>query len=158
MDGRPGGSADCHGRGMTTPLSQVPVRSTAELTRRWHTVLAPPVFGARSLWLAWFDPAGQMLPVVVPVDDLPRLPEHETLRGLLALHDAVTAQTDCADGHLAIALCRPGAPVHTADDDAWAEALREDLDTGIDGSWSLHLAAGGSVLPVVQPPCWANGR
>ncbi|WP_369140996.1 hypothetical protein [Modestobacter versicolor] len=143
---------------MTTPLSDVPVRSAADLTRRWHTVLAPPVFGGRSLWLAWFDRDGRMLPVVVPVDELPRLPDHETLRGLLSLHDAVTEQTDCADGHLAIALCRPGTGVLTADDDEWAEALREDLDDGIDGTWSLHLAAGGSVLPVVAPPSWAWRR
>ena len=143
----------------TTPLPdlslpQPPVRSAAELTRRWATVLAPPVFGARSLWLAWFDPDGAMLPVVVPVDDLPLLPDHGVLRGLLALHDAVTERTDCVDGHLAMALCRPGPPLVTAEDDEWAEALREDLDSGIDGSWSLHLAAGGSVLPLVEPFRW----
>jgi len=118
-------------------------------------VLAPPVFGARSLWLAWFDPDGRMLPVVVPVDDLPRLPVHEVLRGLLALHDAVTEQTGCADGHLALALCRPGPSLVTEDDDEWADALREDLDPGVDGSWSLHLAAGGTVLPLVEPSSWA---
>jgi hypothetical protein len=145
---------------MTTPLPpaqlpQPPVRSAADLTRRWHTVLAPPVFGARSLWVAWFDPDGLMLPVVVPIDDLPRLPRHETLRGLLALHDAVTEQTACAEGHLALALCRPGPSLVTEDDDEWADALREDLDSGIDGSWSLHLAAGGTVLPLVEPHRWA---
>ena len=138
----------------TTPLPQPPVRSAADLTRRWTTVLAPPVFGARSLWLAWFDPDGRMLPVVVPVDELPLLPDHGVLSGLLTLHDAVTEQTDSTGGHLAIALCRPGAPVVTAEDDEWAEALREDLDSGIDGTWSLHLAAGGSVLPLVEPARW----
>ena len=139
----------------TTPLAQLPVRSATDLTRRWHTVLAPPVFGARSLWLAWFDTAGLMLPVVMPVDDLPRRPRHESLIGLLALHDAVTEQSDCADGHLALALCRPGRSVVTASDDEWAEALREDLDSGVDGSWSLHLAAGGTVFPLVEPTRWA---
>ena len=136
---------------MTTPLCHLPVHSAAELTRRWHSVLAPQVFSARSLWVAWFDTDGLMLPVVMPVDDLPRLPAHETLCGLLALHDAVTEQTDCAEGHLALALCRPGSAVVTADDDEWAEAFREDLDSGIDGTWSLHLAAGGTVVPLVEP-------
>ena len=143
----------------TTPLppaGQPPVRSAADLTRRWHTLLAPPLFGARSLWLAWFGPDGRMLPVVLPVDDLPRLPDHETLRGVLALHDAVTEQTDTADGHLALALCRPGPSQVTADDHAWADALREDLDPGVDGSWSLHVAAGGTVLPLVEPDGWAR--
>lgn len=84
-----------------------------------------------------------------------RRPEDETLRGLLARHDAVTEQTDCADGHLALALCRPGPAQVTGDDDAWADALREDLDPGVDGSWSLHLTAGGTVLPLAEPTRWA---
>ena len=38
----------CHGGPVTTPeLASVPVRSSLALTRRWVTLLAPPVFGAR---------------------------------------------------------------------------------------------------------------
>src|SRR3712207_6339450 len=93
--------------GMTTPpLAQVPVRSDAELTRRWAALLEPPVFAARSLWLMWLTPDGRSLPIVVPVDDLPESPELLTLRGLADVHDAVTEGVDVA--HLAMALCRPG--------------------------------------------------
>jgi hypothetical protein len=133
------------------PLADVPVRTAADLTRRWMTMLDPPVFGARSLWLAWFDGAGRMLPVVVPVDDIPAVPDPGMLSGLLQLHDAVTAEHLAGQGHLAMALCRPGRPAITADDDEWAEALRDLLDDGqIDGSWTLHLAAAGAVLPIVE--------
>ena len=138
----------------TPPLADVPIRSADDLTRRWTALLDPPVLGTRSLWLCWCGSDHRLLPVVVPVDDLPLLPDHGVLRGLLALHDAVNERTDCVDGHLAMALCRPGPPLVTAEDDEWAEALREDLDSGIDGSWSLHLAAGGSVLPLVGPSRW----
>jgi hypothetical protein len=135
---------------MTTPsLAEIPVRTTEELTRRWEQLLDPPVFGARSLWLMWLDTDGLMLPVVVPVDDVPSVPDRGMLSGLLQLHDAVTAEHLDGDGHLAMALCRPGRPAITADDDEWAEALRDRLDDGqIDAGWSLHLAAGGSVVPL----------
>ena len=53
-------------------------------------------------------------------------------------------------GHLAMALCRPGRPEITDDDDAWVDALSEVLDDQIDGTWSLHLAAEGNVLPLVD--------
>jgi hypothetical protein len=72
--------------------------------------------------------------------------------GLLALHDAVAAEHLSGEGHLALALCRPGRPEITPDDDAWADALRLTLDEWIDDTWSLHLAAGGGVVPLVGPP------
>ena len=141
----------------TTPLPDAPVRSADELTERWATLLAPPLFDARSLWLAWLDTDGVQFPVVVPVDDLPALPSPDVLRNLLHLHAAVTERSGFADGHLALALCRPGAPTVTEDDDEWAEALREEFDAQVEGTWSLHLAAGGSVVPLVSPPRWRRG-
>jgi hypothetical protein len=136
---------------VTTPeLARVPVRSALALTRRWVALLAPPIFTARSLWLTWLDDSGLMLPLVIPIDDVPLTPDGYVLRGVLQMHDAVTAQRGVA--HLALALCRPGDAVLTEDDDEWAEALRDELDEGIDETWSLHLAAGGAVVPVVDYP------
>jgi hypothetical protein len=141
----------CHGVPVTTPeLARVPVRSALALTRRWVALLAPPIFTARSLWLTWLDDSGLMLPLVIPIDDVPETPDSYVLRGVLQMHEAVTAQRGVA--HLALALCRPGDPVVTEDDDEWLEALREDLDEQIDETWSLHLAAGGAVVPVVDYP------
>jgi hypothetical protein len=136
----------------TPPRTDVPVRSAAGLTGRWATVLDPPVFGARSLWLMWLDGEGQMLPVVIPVDDLPLVPAPTLLAGLLSVHDGVSEEHLGGGGHFALALCRPGRPEITEDDDEWAEALRDALDDQIVGTWSLHLAAAGSVHPLVDPP------
>src|SRR5215212_826037 len=132
------------------PLADVPITSAGELTCHWTTLLDPPVFGARSLWLMWLDASGRMLPVVIPIDDVPVIPETGLLMGLRQLHDGVTEEHLDGEGHLAMALTRPGRPVITADDDEWAEALRDLLDDGqIDGTWSLHLAAAGAVVPLV---------
>jgi hypothetical protein len=137
----------------TPPHADVPIRSADDLTRRWTALLDPPVFGARSLWLSWFGTDGRMLPVVVPVDDLPPLPEPALVMGLRQVHDSILEEQLGGDGHLAMALARPGQPEITGDDEEWAEALRATLDDGqIDGSWSLHLAAAGRVVPLVAAP------
>ena len=137
---------------MTTPrLADVPIRSAEELTAHWTALLDPPTFGARALWLTWLRDEGRPLPVIIPVEDLPRLPSHTLLSGLLSLHEAICAEHLSGSGHLALALCRPGQADISDDDDAWVDALSEVLDDRIDGTWSLHLAAGGNVVPLVGP-------
>ena len=138
--------------GMTTsPLADARIRSAADLTERWRLVLDPPVFAARSLWLTWFGTDGRQLPVVVPVEDLPALPDPALLVGLREVHGSVVDDQLGGSGHLSLALCRPGEPVITAEDDAWAEGLRSVLDDDrAAGTWSLHVAAAGSVLPLVE--------
>ena len=134
-------------------LLHTPVLSAVELTARWSDLLEPPVFGARSLWLAWVRTDGFMLPIVTPIDDIPLRPEPDLMPGLRRLHEAVTA-AEPEPLHLATALCRPGSPLLSADDTAWAATLRAEVGDRIDGGWSLHLAAGGSVVPVGDPPLW----
>ena len=134
------------------PLTEVPIRSAEELTSRWAAVLDPPIFGAHSLWLMWLDDDGRMLPTIVPIDDMPRLPDHALLSGLLSVLEGVAEGHLHGGGHFALALCRPGRPEITEDDDGWVDALSEVLDDRIESSWSLHLAAGGRVLPLVDLP------
>lgn len=135
------------------PLADVPIRSGAELTARWATLLDPPVFGARSLWLMWLGSDGRMLPIVVPVDDVPELSDYRTLAGLRELHGAVVGTHLDGRGHLAMALCRPGAPEATAMDDEWAHDFRDLFgEVHTDSTWSLHLAAGGQVSEIAAPP------
>ena len=139
----------------TIPLPEVPLRSALALTRRWVALLSTTVFGARSLWLAWVGTDGCMLPLVVPIDDLPDVPDAAVLDGLLQLHDTVVEARLGDGGHFALALCRPGQPDITEADEEWAEALRLRLDDEYDGTWSLHVAAGGRVTPLVEPLEWA---
>jgi len=136
----------------TPPLADVPIRTADDLTARWGALLEPPVFSARSLWLTWIDHDGLMLPVVVPVDDVPPVPDARMLVGLRGLHLGIAEDRLSDGGHLAMALCRPGRPTVTKYDDAWVDGLREALDELPTGhTWSLHLAAGGSVLPIELP-------
>ncbi|MGY1602140.1 hypothetical protein [Geodermatophilus sp. SYSU D00815] len=142
----------------TVPSPETPVRSAAELTDRWAGLLDPPVFRRRSLWLAWVGSGGSMLPLVLPVDDVPLVPDRLVLSGLLDLHEAICEQGLPGGGHLALALCRPGASVARLDDAEWVQALHDLLDDALDGTWSLHLAAGGAVTELVGPPQGALSR
>ena len=134
------------------PLADVPIRSADELTRRWVTVLDPPIFGARSLWLMWVGADGRMLPILVPVDDFPPQPDPRSLAGLVQVHAGVVAEHLGGEGHLAMALCRPGRPYPGQDDERWAARMHATFDEELDGTWSLHLAAGGRVSQLVAPP------
>jgi hypothetical protein len=134
------------------PLADVPIRSADDLTRRWATVLDPPVFGAHSLVLAWLDADGRMLPILMPVDDPPVDPDVQLLEGLRRVHIGVAATHLPDGGHFAIALCRPGGPEVTEADAAWAHAFREALDGMPLPFWSLHLAAGGRVSEIAAEP------
>lgn len=145
----------CHGAGMTPPpLAAVPVRTAAELAIRWQHLLGVPMFTARSLWLTWLDD-GLMLPVVLPVDDVPAVPDRPMLADVAHVCGSIAESHASGAAHVAMALCRPGRGRITADDEAWARGLREafsraDATAGL--PWSLHLAAGGAILPVVDLP------
>ncbi|MGY1696825.1 hypothetical protein ACI780_18155 [Geodermatophilus sp. SYSU D00814] len=138
---------------MTTPaLADVPVRSSQALTRRWVSLLTPSTSVRRSLWLTWLGADGRQSPVVLPVDDVPVEPDRGLLSRVLDVHAEVGTHLTGDGAHLALALCRPGEPVETDDDGEWVGALHEVLDGALDGTWSLHLAAGGRVEPLVDVP------
>jgi len=141
----------------TTPLPEAPVLSAIELTARWSDLLDSPRCSRRTLWLAWMTADGVMLPLLTPVDDLPIAPDPNLCDALLALHGAVVEDVGVGRLHLTMTLSRPGTPAVRHDDAAWAEALRTGLGERLDGSWSLHLAAAGTVAPMVDPPPWAWG-
>ena len=125
------------------PAADVPIRSAEELTRRWTALLDPPVFGARSLWLTWLRGDGLLLPVVVPVDDIPGVPDAALLgaccRCTTGSHRAtwtarVTWRWRCAG---------PVGPRSPRTTTAGPRRSPRCSTTQIDGTWSLHLAAAG---------------
>jgi hypothetical protein len=132
------------------PLADVPVRTAEELTQRWEKLLEPPVFTARSLWLTWLDD-GLMLPVVIPVDDVPAVPDRLLLANVAQVNESIVESHCVGTAHFALALCRPGRVKVSKDDEAWERGLAEAFLTA-SGTWSLHLAAGGTVVPMVDLP------
>ena len=131
---------------MSERRTHEPVRTDAELRQRWQEVVASEPFDERTLWLIWFDAGGQMLPVVMPVDELPRHPHGQTLDGLR--HVAASVLEDQAPGgSVAMLLSRAGPPSADACDRAWAQALGSLGATGL-RMRPLHLATAGGVGPL----------
>ena len=142
----------------TPPLADVPVTTQRALRQRWADVLAPPVFSARSLWIMWLRPDGSALPTLVPIDELPRRFDAAAARGLVDLAATISEEHSGGNGHVAFALCRPGHPASTAGDQEWAAGLHRAAARAGLRSWSLHLAAGGAVVSLVEPPWPREGH
>jgi hypothetical protein len=132
--------------------SDVPIGTATELSVWWAEVLSEDNNLGRTLSILWLDPSGHRLGRTLCLTGIPPRPDQSAIRALLNVHDAVTEGAANAEGHVAVALSRPGEASITADDDEWAEALQTALGDRLEGTWSLHLAAGGWITPVVDPP------
>lgn len=135
---------------------QRPIRSVEDLTQWWATRLAPAIFDDRTLRLAWLDTDGFVAAPIVDVENVPLLPGHGLVCGLIDLHDAVSERTATEDGPVALSLCRPGSAEITEDDDEWIEALEDELGGQIEASWGLHVAADGWVTELAGRPWWTR--
>lgn len=138
---------------MSLPGCETPILSTSELTLWWTALLATHRHEP-SMSMLWLDRAGRMLGRVLCVTGVQQAPSRIAMAGLMNAHCAVVDRVGAAPGHLALALSRPGASDISEDDEKWAEALHLDLDDLTDESWSLHLATGGWVVPLVEPLAW----
>ncbi|MGY1753832.1 hypothetical protein [Blastococcus sp. SYSU D01042] len=144
----------------TRPHPTVPVTSDAELTERWRALLqldGPP--SRRTLFLAWLRRDGSMVPLLMPVDDVPLEPDREALGNLVAVHAAVadTEDVDPSGLHLALLVERRGPAGLSADDHAWVsavEAILRDRD-GLD--CSMHVGNGRTAVPVLLRRSWPSG-
>jgi hypothetical protein len=144
----------------TRPHPSIAVSSDAELTERWRTLLrldGPP--SRRSLFLAWLRRDGTMVPLLIPVEDLPLEPDREALAHLTELHATVAESegVEPAELHLAMLLERRGPAGLSPDDHAWCSAIEAILRDrkGID--CSVHIRNGRASVPVLPRRAWSAG-
>ena len=141
----------------TRPHPDVPVTSDAELTERWRGLLhldGPP--SDRRLFLAWLRADGTMVPLLVPVEELPFEPDRVAIGNLAELHAAVTDSEGAAPTELHLAMCleRPGPAAPGPDDAAWCTAI-ESIVRHRDGlDCSVHLSDGRISTPLLPRASW----
>jgi hypothetical protein len=135
------------------PGCENPIGSTTDMTLWWAAVLSADRADP-SMSMMWLDRAGRMVGRMLCVTGVPLAPTRVVRRTLMDVHDAVVGKEPAAEGHVAFALCRPGAAEITQADDEWAEALDLDLEDQTDGAWSFHVAAGGWITPVTEAQEW----
>jgi hypothetical protein len=144
----------------TRPHPTVPVTSDVELTDRWRALLqldGPP--SRRTLFMAWFRRDGSMVPLLLPIEDVPLESHRAILSKLVTVHATVAETEDIEPGelHLALLLERHGPAGLSPDDHAWCsavEAVLRDRD-GVD--CSLHVGNGRTAIPVLLRRSWPAG-
>ena len=111
------------------PDQMPPIIDQASLEDAWHRLLGALGFDTPQLWLLFID--GDRPRHVVNIEDVPLDPTPADLDGVLSmLGHIVGDQRSCA-----ILYARPGGPVRTPGDLAWARGL-----AGETGGWPIHLA------------------
>jgi hypothetical protein len=145
---------------MTTipALAAVPVTDDATLTQQWADLLTPGPVGAGTLWVAWLRPDGTMLPVIVPIENVPSRATLTVLGNLVELHLQVAERhgMDPDELHLTMTLERPGdigAGFHDSDDE-WLEVIDGELAESLEQRCSFHVFDGRSVLPLLPRSQW----
>jgi hypothetical protein len=140
------------------PEDASPVHTDSELLVRWRQLMGPWGFDRRSPWLLWFDADGFQLPIVVPVDDIPDLPDDLFLTNLVYVVDQIV-QAEGDGTTVAFTLSRPGSSRLTDSDRTWARELRAHADRAGIALRPVHLATHGSVRPLTLDDLgWVDPR
>lgn len=94
-------------------------------------------FGRRSLWLIFLDKDGHQSDLIVPIDDIPILPNSRDVAAIADLVARIRDEVGVSDVPMLIS--RPGSSEMTEGDRRWAVALTEAL-RGQHPRWPIHLA------------------
>ncbi|WP_029433158.1 hypothetical protein [Blastococcus sp. URHD0036] len=141
----------------TRPHPDVRTTNDAELTERWRALLqldGPPA--RRSLWLAWLRRDGSMVPMLMPIDEVPLEPDRMVLGNLALMHDTVaeTEDVEPSELHLAMLLERRGPAGLSPDDHAWSSAIEAVLRDRAGVDCSLHVGNGRTAVAVLPRLRW----
>jgi len=98
-----------------------PVRTDGDLLGHWRALMGHGGFARRSLWMVWFDGHGASLPLVVPIDDVPELPDDQLIDNVMRVLAEIIDESEATSA--AVLLSRPGAGREGANDLVWARTL-----------------------------------
>ena len=122
---------------MTTPLERKPIRTERDLFERWEELMGGGGFGRRSLWLIFLDDGGQQSDLIVPIDDIPMLPDTREVAAIADLVARIREEIGVVEVPMLIS--RPGSSEMTEGDRRWAMTLTEALRDQ-HPRWPIHLA------------------
>ncbi len=129
------------------PKPPMYVRDDAELLTLAETLHHDVSPVRRSLWVSWMDADGQVLPVVVPIDDIPELPDARMLDNLAFVVGEVL-EREADGGSVMFMLERPGGDSVSDNDRCWNDLLRRATQERGVSMRGLFLATAGGVRPL----------
>lgn len=97
-------------------------------------LVGPESAGPASVWISFVTADDRILPVAIPVEELPTLPDARTMEGLSELVRRVVAESFPGAGAL-VAVVRAGGGDYGAHERRWAGALWRAADTG---GWTVR--------------------
>lgn len=115
---------DTHSLEIPPTSDEAPVATEEDVLSRVDRAVDPASRRRQSLWLFFLDGDGAMLPVVVPVDDVPDRPDASSTDSLCDVVTQVLGTSE-PEGSVVMALTRPGPATVSDVDRAWHRALRE---------------------------------
>lgn len=99
--------------------------------------MGPGGFDRRSLWLIFLDEDGHQSDLIVPIDDIPMLPD---ARDIVSITDLIARIRDeVGIAQVPMLISRPGPSAMTEGDRRWAVALTAALRDQ-HPRWPIHLA------------------
>ncbi|MBB2891776.1 hypothetical protein [Flexivirga oryzae] len=125
-----------------SPQQCTPIRTERDLFERWRMFMGDGGFGRRSLWLIFLDDRGQQSEFLMPIDDIPMLPDARDVRAIGDLIGRLREETGVAQVPMLIS--RPGREQMTEGDRRWAVALTAAVRDQ-HPRWPIHLATRGRV-------------
>ena len=112
-----------HGATLADHLSRSPVITDADVLARAGAIIGPDARRGRSLWLLFFYSDGTQAPVIVPLDDMPEMPDEDDAEvpfHLLRHFYGLDAGDDLS---FVLVICRDGGLALTISDRQWLAVL-----------------------------------
>lgn len=109
---------------LASDLLAAPVRSDADVLARVAAIIDEDARTEQTLWLFFLDGDGMQSDVVVPIDDVPGLPDTRLVGNVCYIVSQVLASTE-PGGSAVITLTRPGAADLGERDLHWLQALQK---------------------------------
>lgn len=124
---------------LRAPQDMPPVHTQADLYGHWRALMGELGFSEPLLWFQFFDSDGQCTPIVQQVGDPPEIADTDLLTNLMWICQQVLDDFT-PGGSVAFLLSRPGTPILTASDRAWATSLATAARKAGVACHPVHLA------------------
>ena len=121
---------------MRAPEDIPPVHTQADLEQLWRMLMGPLGFGHRALWLQVLDSDHRTTPVLLQIEDVPRIPTDGGLDRLLEM----TSHFLEPGWSVAFLLTGPGRRGLTPEVRAWARGLLAAVQRAGLPVWPVHRA------------------
>ena len=132
---------------LTSPGDLPRIDTQEDLHALWRMLMGPLGFGGHSLWVHLLDEDGRPTPVILQIEDLPRVPDLAVRENLTRFLSHLVQD---APGSFAFLLSRPGRKGITEAERSWAEALCDvTRHLGL-RPWPVHRA-NDQELVVIAP-------